>query len=62
MALPSPPLALCQGHAAALGSNAGRTAMMARYIRWSAVWGFGAGIILGIAIGVPRSPSRPLSC
>lgn len=47
-----PPAALVPVHGVVqFGSNAGRTSMMARYIRWSAVWWFAAGIILGIAIG-----------
>ncbi|MCW1932224.1 sulfite exporter TauE/SafE family protein [Pararhodobacter zhoushanensis] len=57
-----PPLALVPVHGVVqFGSNAGRTAMMARYIRWSAVWGFGAGIILGIAIGASLVISIPPS-
>lgn len=52
MAVLLPPAALVPVHGVVqFGSNAGRTAMMARYIQWTAIGPFIAGIIAGIAVG-----------
>lgn len=55
-----PPVALVPVHGVVqFGSNAGRTAMMARHIHWPAVARFGAGIVLGIVIGASVAVSLP---
>ncbi len=47
-----PPVALVPVHGVVqFGSNAGRTAMMARHIQWHAALWFGLGIVIGIVIG-----------
>ena len=55
-----PPVALVPVHGVVqFGSNAGRTAMMARHIRWPSVVRFGAGIVLGVGIGASVAVSLP---
>ena len=52
MATLLPPVALVPVHGVVqFGSNAGRTAMMARHIQWWAMGWFVAGIVTGIVVG-----------
>ena len=41
------------------GSNAGRTAMMARHIQWGPALWFAVGIVLGIGLGASVVPAIP---
>ena len=55
-----PPAALVPVHGVVqFGSNAGRTAMMARHIQWGPALWFAVGIVLGIGLGASVVPAIP---